>query len=89
MFASVTVVVPTTNGLHVFPSVEHSSDTVGAELFAAIPTVELASSAVKQSQFAVGGGADFSQTFSVPKYASVAFNAPTKMLVTYIVPKFI
>ena len=83
MLASVTVVVPTTNGLQVFPSVEYSSDTAGAELFAYIATVELASSAVKQS------GSDFHQTFSLPKYASIAFNEPTKMLATCIVPKFI
>ena len=90
MFGSVTVVVPTTNGFQVPPSVEYSSDTDGAEEpCAVIFTVELASSAVKQSQFAVGGGDDFSQIFSVQKYASVAFNVPTKMLVTCIVPKFI
>lgn len=69
MFESVTVVVPTTNGLQVFPSVEHSSETDGAEPTADNATVEFASSAVKHSQFAVGGGTDFSHTFSVPKYA--------------------
>ena len=49
MFASVTVVVPTTNGLQVLPSVEYSSETVGAEPLFAIETVEFAARAVKQS----------------------------------------
>ena len=88
MLASVTVVVPTTNGLQVFPSVEYSSETVGAEPFAYIATVLFASYAVKHSQFGVAGS-DFPQTLSFPKYASIAFNVPTKMLATCIVPKFI
>ena len=48
MFANVTVVVPTTNGLQVTPSVEYSSDTDGP-LELIIFTVEFAYLAVKQS----------------------------------------
>ena len=54
MLARFTVVEPTTNGLQVFPSVEYSSETAGAEPFAAIATVELASYAVKQSGLGIG-----------------------------------
>ena len=50
MLVRVIVVVPTTKGLHVLPSVEHSRETDGAEPFFAIATVEFASYAVKQSQ---------------------------------------
>ena len=54
--ASVTVVVPTTKGLHVLPSVEYSRETSGGDCQPpfAIATVELASYAVKQSSGLVG-----------------------------------